>query len=79
MPTAATAITAVASQPSAFSRGRRANWPITFLREAISMIITMIGTAATPLITALQNSALIGSMRGEVEDRADQGADAIAP
>ena len=30
--------------------------PIT----AISMIITMVGTAATPLITALQNSALTG-------------------
>ena len=34
---------------------------MTALREASSMIMAMIGTAATPLITALQNSALIGS------------------
>ena len=52
---------AVASQPSVFSHGDSVNWPITFAREPISMIMIMIGTAATPLTTALQNSALIGS------------------
>ena len=61
MPTAARAIAAVESQPRLASNGLSVNWPITRVREAISMIMTMIGTAATPLITALQNSALIGS------------------
>jgi len=55
MPMAATPITAVASQPSALSNGRSANWPMICFREAISMIMTMIGTAATPLMTALQH------------------------
>ena len=36
--------------------------PVTFGLAVISIITTMIGTAATPLITALQNSALIGSI-----------------
>ena len=31
---------------------------MTCFREAINMIMTMIGTAATPLMTALQNKAL---------------------
>ena len=61
MPTAAAAITAVASHPRMRSRLVSANSPITAGREAISMIIAMIGTAATPLIMALQISALIGS------------------
>ena len=34
---------------------------MTSRRIAISMMITMSGTATTPLITADQNSALIGS------------------
>ena len=42
-------------------RLRHANSPITALREAMSMIIAMIGTAATPLMMALQISALTGS------------------
>jgi len=42
------------------------------LRDAISMIIAMIRTAATPLITALQNNALIGSKRREVQGRPDK-------
>jgi hypothetical protein len=34
---------------------------MTLRPDAINMIIAIIGTAATPLITALQKSALIGS------------------
>ena len=52
---------AVPSQPKTLSRFVSVNWPITALREAKSIIIAMIGAAATPLITALQISALIGS------------------
>ena len=70
MPMAAAAIDRRGEPAQAFSHGVSVNWPITCRREAISMIITMIGTAATPLITALQNSALIGIERGEVEHRA---------
>ena len=54
MPIAAAAITAVASHPSSASVFVITNSPMTDLREAMSMIITMIGTAATPLIMALQ-------------------------
>ena len=61
MPIAAAAITAEASQPRVVSHGVNVNWPITWRRDPMSIIITMIGIAATPLITALQNSALIGS------------------
>jgi hypothetical protein len=61
MPTAAAPITAVASHPRTASRFVSANSPITALREAMSMIIAMIGTAATPLMMALQISALTGS------------------
>ena len=49
--------------------------PIT----AISMIITMIGTAATPFITALQNSALIGSSAVKFTTAPTQVAIAIVP
>ena len=61
MPTAAAVVTAVAIQPSVFSHGLRTNSPMTSRREAMCMIMTIIGTAATPLTTALQNSALTGS------------------
>jgi hypothetical protein len=61
MPIAAAAITAVASHPSSVSVFVITNSPMTDLREAMSMIITMIGTAATPLIVALQISAFTGS------------------
>jgi hypothetical protein len=61
MPSAAAAITAVASHPRTTSHFVNANSPITALREAMSMIIAMIGTAATPLIVALHISALTGS------------------
>src|SRR5437899_5622068 len=51
----------VASQPSAFSRRVTVKAPITRWSLASSIITIMIGTAITPLITALQNSALMGS------------------
>jgi hypothetical protein len=51
MPTAAAVITAVASQPSILSQGDNVNWPMPRRRDPISMIMTMIGNAATPLIT----------------------------
>src|SRR5262249_36640548 len=60
--TTATAITTVDSQPSPHSNRGKVNWPITSRRIVISIIIAMTGTATTPLITADQNSALIGSM-----------------
>jgi hypothetical protein len=73
MPTAATAIAAVANQPRALGKGCSTNWPMTCFREAISMIMTMIGTAATPLMTALQNKALMGIERRKVQNCADKG------
>ena len=54
-------MTAVASQPRTVNDFVSVKSPMIALREAMSMIIAMIGTAATPLITALQISALIGS------------------
>src|SRR5579859_3101134 len=60
--TTAIAIATVASQPRNFSRRLITNGPMTSSRVAISIITTMIGTAMTPLITALQNKALIGSI-----------------
>jgi hypothetical protein len=61
IPIAAAATTAVASHPSTVSNLVSTNSPTTDLREAMSIMITMIGTAATPLIIALQISAFIGS------------------
>ena len=51
----------VASHPSAFSRRLTVNRPITRGSSASSIMTTMIGTAMTPLMTAHQNNALIGS------------------
>jgi hypothetical protein len=62
MPTAAAAITAVAIQPTVFRTGGSGKRPMMELRLPGSLIMTMIGTAATSLITALQKSAFIGSM-----------------
>ena len=61
MPTAAAAMTAVASQPIARLAPVTTNLRMILAFEVISIIITMTGTATTPLITALQKSALIGS------------------
>ncbi len=48
-------------------------------REAISMITTMIGTAATPFMTALQNKALIGSSGVKFRIAPIKVANAIVP
>jgi hypothetical protein len=61
---AAAPMAAVAIQPIIRRGPATMNWPIIFLFEIMIIIITMTGTATTPLITALQNNALIGS-RGE--------------
>src|SRR6185369_12244902 len=59
--TAIALITSVAAHPSSCKRRGSVNSPITAGRVASSMIATMIGALATPLMTALQKSALIGS------------------
>ncbi len=78
MPTAAAAMTAVAIQPSALSHDLIANAPITSRREAMCMIMAMIGTAATPFTTALQNSALTGSSGEKLRSAPTKTAAAIA-
>src|SRR5262249_60347475 len=50
----ATAITAVAHQPTMRSPSATGNSPITRLFAVMCIIIAMIGTPATPLITAPQ-------------------------
>ncbi len=79
MPTAAAAITAVASHPNIWRSGPKANAPMTVYREAISMIMPMMGTAATPLMTALQNKALMGSSGVKLRIAPTKVANAIAP
>ena len=59
---AATAMTAVAIQPTTRSVTGRQKRPMVALLVDINIIMTITGTATTPLMTALQNSALIGSM-----------------
>jgi len=56
-----TAIVPVHNHPIAHSARGSTKQPITSCRIAMSMMITISGTATTPLITADQNSALIGS------------------
>ena len=51
---------AVPIQPRIMIGRLDVNAPITDFLEAIRMITTISGTATTPLITALQNSAFIG-------------------
>lgn len=51
---AATPITAAAIEPSARSGRLAVKSPITVRRETSSRIITISGTATTPLMTALQ-------------------------
>ena len=62
IPTAAAAITAVAAQPTTLRPSESVNRPMTFGRTVSNIIMTITGTATTPLITALQNNALTGSM-----------------
>jgi hypothetical protein len=49
------------------------------LHEAISMITIMIGTAAAPFMTALQNKALIGSSGVKFRIAPIEVANAIVP
>lgn len=55
-------MTAVLSQPSSLSRSDGVSCPITSGRDASSIMTAMIGTEITPLITALHNNALMGSI-----------------
>ena len=52
--TTAIAISAVATHPSRCNRGLIMNVPMMSGRTAMSIISAMIGTAMTPLITAVQ-------------------------
>ena len=58
----AAAMTAVATQPRTLTHPFTANSPMTFGAAASHIMIAMTGTATTPLITALQYSARIGSI-----------------
>src|SRR3982074_3406154 len=58
--TAAAAMTSVAIQPTARSGPLMPNFPMTFESPLRSIMTIMTGTATSPLITALQYSALIG-------------------
>jgi hypothetical protein len=60
MRSAAAPMTAVAIQPSTATGRLTVNAPMTALLDASRMMTTIRGTATTPLITALQNSARIG-------------------
>ena len=50
-----------------------------FASLAMNIIITITGTATTPLITAVQNSALIGSMGVKFKASPSSVAAAITP
>src|SRR6185312_11051374 len=71
--------TPVATQLRTLSAGGIGNRPMVFLRLAISMISTISGTATTPLITALQNSILMGSIGVKLNAMPPSVAAAIAP
>ena len=58
----AAAITPAESHPRTRSGMGVTSVPMTLVFDAISIISTMIGTEVTPLMTALQNNALIGSI-----------------
>ena len=60
MPIAASAITAVASQPRTFINGVIVKTPMIALRVEMTIITAITGTATTPFTTAAQKSALIG-------------------
>src|SRR5664280_1244264 len=57
----AAAITAVAIQPTYFKYPCISKRPMMLLFAVISIMTVITGAATTPLMTALQNSALIGS------------------
>ena len=56
----AAAITTVVAQPNIFNVFDAVKSPMVDRFETTSIVPIRIGTATTPLITALQNSALIG-------------------
>src|SRR5258708_13027107 len=60
--TTATSITNTDSQPRTLRLRLITKGPITSGRTAISIITAIIGTEMTPLMTALQNKALIVSI-----------------
>ncbi len=62
MPTAAAAMTTVAAQPTILKPGDKVKRPMILGRPASSIIMTITGAATTPFMTALQNSALTGSI-----------------
>ena len=62
MAPAANVIAAVASHPRILIQRFTVKRPMTSGRLAMRMTTAMIGTAMTPLITALQKSALMGSI-----------------
>src|SRR6185369_17046409 len=55
------------------------NGPICWRRAPTTIVAAMIGTAIAPLITALQNNALIGSMSDQVSTRPNSTAAPITP
>ena len=57
---AAAPMTAVATQPRMIKGRLAVKSPITDFFDTRMMMTTISGTATTPLITALQNSAFIG-------------------
>ena len=75
----ATAISAVAAQPMRLCPRLRVKRPMTLCLCASSMMTTMTGTATTPLTTALQNSAVIGSIEEKLRSRAMMIAAAMMP
>jgi hypothetical protein len=79
MITTTTAIVPVLNHPIAHNARGRTKRPITSRRIAMSMMITINGTATTPLITADQNSALIGSRSIERELRVSRGDLTLSP
>ena len=62
MATMATSMTPVAIQPSIFGHPITTKSPMTFGAPASHIMTAITGTATIPLITALQYSALIGSI-----------------
>ena len=79
MPAAAAAIASVAVHPTIRNGPPMTNLPITFLFDVMSIIITITGTATRPLITALQNSALIGSSGEKQTTVPDRVATTMTP
>ena len=76
---AATAISAVAIQPSVRQSGDTTNWPMIFWFEATSMSTHMTGTATTALMTAAQTSAVTALMDAMFPKAPRSVAPAMAP